>query len=144
MKVVTFTVFTLLVSVVLLLSACTGTPPKSPKPYIPPELVSAEEYSDGELTGRQIEDLLTGKTLFGIGEATGDRRVNYRYQLAFKPDGIVFSGDREVAGTWSIVENAIHISIPGWRNSTSIAKVFVSNGKVEFRSSTGQAWLTQY
>ncbi len=144
MKRVTFTVFTLLFSAVVLLSACTGTIPKAPKPYIPPELVSAVEYSDGALTGRQIQDLLTGKTLFGIGEASGDTRVNYRYQLAFKPDGIVLSGDREGAGRWSIVGDAIHISIPGWRNPISVANVFVSNGKVEFRSSVGQAWLTQY
>lgn len=144
MNIATSTLHALLAGVVLLLGACTGPTHQSPKPYIPPVLVSAENYADGELTGREIEDVLVGKTLMGIGESTGDRRINFRYQLAFKRDGIVLSGDREVAGTWSIVENALQIRIPGWRNATSIAYVFVSNGKVEFRNSAGQAWLTQY
>lgn len=108
-------------------------------------LVSAEGFPNGKLGKEDIEKILTGGTLFGLGSLTGDARVNYRYQLTFQREGVVLSGDRGTVGKWWVTRDIFYISIPGWKNSISVAAVFVADEKIEFRDPiSNEPWLVQY
>lgn len=81
----------------------------------------------------------------GIGGSTGDARINYRYQLTFQKEGVVLSGDKQTTGKWWVARDIVYISIPGWKNNISVAAVFISDGKVEFRDPiSNKLWLAQY